>query len=142
MKVKIRPRLDLLINERKIKTATNFAKQMTAAGYKLSTSQAARYMNDSPQPTFSVGFVEAACNVLQCLPTDLYDITITTDPGEVLNPFLAIPYNAKRLTAEPSASSDAPPAPEAATSPTVPWEGKYGVAGPKITALPQPKKKV
>lgn len=144
MKLQIRPRLDIVVVEKKIKTATNFAERMTEAGYKLSTSQAARYLNDSPPPAMTVAFIEAACNVLQCLPSDLFDITITTEPGETLDPLLAIPQSAKRLTAKATKEVTAEAvagAPAKAAKAKLPWQDKYGVAGPKVTPLPAPTPK-
>ena len=46
-------------------------------GKKLSTSQITRYMRDSP-PAFDLTFIDAACNALRCLPTDLF-----TDPDRM-----------------------------------------------------------
>jgi len=146
MKVQLRSRLGVIIVERKIKTATNFAEAMTMAGYPLSLSQAARYINANPPPAMTVEFIETACNVLQCMPHDLFDITVVTTADETLDPALSIPPSAKRITEAPP-----PPPPEApakskksapaAAAAKVPWAEKYGVAGPKIKPLPTPKTK-
>lgn len=146
MKVQLRSRIGVIIVERKIKTATNFAEAMTVAGYPLSLSQAARYINANPPPAMTVAFIETACNVLQCMPHDLFDITVLTEAGETLDPALSIPPSAKRIVeAAPPPPPPAPaPSPKATPKPAatkVPWAEKYGVSGPKIKPLPTPKSK-
>lgn len=140
MKITIRPRLNIIVLEKKIKTATNLAKVMTEAGYKLSTSQAARYMNDDPPPAMSADFIETACNVFQCLPNELFDITLEVAQDETIDPLLAIPQHAKRITGSPVQApvqmiSNALPAKK-----KLPWEGKFGAAGPTLKPLPSPNK--
>ncbi len=83
MKVKVTYRLSVVLAERRIKTATAFAKLMTEYGYSLSTSQATRYLNEGNNaPALSLGFVEAACTVLRCSPGDLYEVVIYHEEGE------------------------------------------------------------
>ncbi len=144
MKISINNRLGILLQETKIKTATGFARAMTANGYKLSTSQAARYINEDPPPAMSLRFIETACNLFQCLPSELFDILITLEPDESINPLLAIPQNAKRLVAKPGTIPQPPssPTPEQQAAPVrakLPWEDAYGIAGPTIKPLPKPK---
>ncbi|GAQ26391.1 hypothetical protein SAMD00023378_0074 [Ralstonia sp. NT80] len=142
MKLTIQSRLNIIVREKKLKTATGFAKAMTDAGYKLSTSQAARYLNEDPSPAMSLPFIEAACNVFQCLPSDLFDITMEITQGETLDPLLAIPQQVKRIVIE--APPRAPVTPlkssEPPTRKKLPWEDKYGAAGPTLKPLPTPKK--
>ena len=142
MKLTIRSRLNIVVREKKLKTATGFAKAMTEAGYKLSTSQAARYLNEEPSTAMSLPFIEAACNVFQCLPSDLFDITLELASGEAIDPLLAVPQHVKRIV------SDAPPpvpvspirASEGNARKKLPWEDKYGASGPTLKPLPTPKK--
>lgn len=145
MKIQLRSRIGVIIVERRIKTATAFAEAMTAVGYPLSLSQAARYINANPPPAMSVEFIEAACNVLQCMPHDLFDITVITEAGETLDPALSIPPSAKRMVEAAPPAPAATATPESATQPApkakVPWAEKYGVAGPKMKPLPTPKTK-
>lgn len=145
MKIQLRSRIGVIIVERKIKTATAFAEAMTAVGYPLSLSQAARYINANPPPAMSVEFIEAACNALQCMPHDLFDITLITEAAETLDPTLSIPPSAKRIVEAPPAPPSATDTPEKAAPPAakakVPWAEKYGVAGPKMKPLPTPKSK-
>lgn len=145
MKVQLRSRIGVIVVERKIKTATNFAEVMTAAGYPLSLSQAARYINANPPPAMTVEFIETACNVLQCMPHDLFDMTVFTEAGEMLDPALSIPPLAKRVVEAPPPPPPAPASTQKATpkvgKANVPWAEKYGVAGPKIKPLPTPKPK-
>lgn len=116
---------------------------MTTMGYKLSTSQAARYINEVPPPSMNLHFIETACNLFQCLPSEFFDILITLEPGEEINQLLAIPQNAKRLVAQPVSDSKASSlTPEQLAAPTrtkLPWEDTYGIAGPTVKPLPKPK---
>ena len=142
MKLTIRRRLNIVVREKKLKTATGFAKAMTDAGYKLSTSQAARYLNDDPSPAMSLPFIEAACNVFQCLPSDLFDITMDITQGETLDPLLAIPQHVKRIVSEQPQRAPVTPisTSESSARKKLPWEDKYGAAGPTLKPLPTPKK--
>lgn len=154
MKITIKNRLNVILQETKVKSATGFARAMTAMGYKLSTSQAARYINEDPPPAMNLHFIQTACNLFQCLPSELFDILIVLDPDEQINPLLAIPQNAKRLVATPEqpiqqtsvttpqkAPKQSPADLSAATRQKLPWEDKYGVAGPTVTPFPSPKMK-
>ncbi len=58
-----------------------------------SSSHASRFEKDD-MPATDLRFVNAACNVLQCLPDDLYDITIDLAAGEELDPTLVFPRHA------------------------------------------------
>jgi DNA-binding Xre family transcriptional regulator len=93
MKITMNNRIPVLMRQRKINSASEFARRMTAAGYPLSRSHASRYEKNNP-PAFDQRFIEAVCNVLCCLPDDLYEIVIELEPGEELNPYLALPPHA------------------------------------------------
>jgi hypothetical protein len=101
-------------------------------------------------------FVNAACNVLQCLPDDLYDITIDLATGEELDPPLVIPRHAvvryqqsQPRPATGGVASAAPLAPVVPTPPTPRVPGKAKPAGtkevfdadtgPKVTLFPHGK---
>ncbi len=142
MKLTIRSRLNIVVREKKLKTATGFAKAMTEAGYKLSTSQAARYLNEEPSPAMSLPFIEAACNVFQCLPSDLFDITLELATGEAIDPLLAVPQHVKRIVSDASPPAPVSPirASEVNARKKLPWEDKYGASGPTLKPLPTPKK--
>ncbi|MBK7366117.1 MAG: helix-turn-helix domain-containing protein [Nitrosomonas sp.] len=139
MKIKIRSRLDIIVREKKIRTATNFAKEMTLLGYKLSTSQAARYLNDDPPPAMTAAFIESACNLFQCLPSDLFHITIELLPEELIDPLLSIPQHAKQLVIKASPAKINNPAPAETKKRKLPWEEEYGVAGPTVKPFPSTK---
>ena len=140
MKIKIRSRLDIILREKKLRTATNFSKEMTLLGYKISTSQASRYLNEDPPPAMTAAFIEAACNLFQCLPSDLFDITIELLPEELIDPLLAIPQHAKQLVIKaPPAKFNAPASAETKKG-KLPWEEKYGAAGPTVKPFPSTKK--
>lgn len=98
MKITLTNRIAVLIRERQINSASEFGRRMTAAGFPISSSHASRYEKDSA-PAFDLKFINAACNVLQCLPNDLYNITIQLEEGESLDPTLALPRQAIVLRA-------------------------------------------
>lgn len=93
MKLKIKNRLAVLLRQRQIRSASEFGRRMTLAGYPISSSHASRYEKDNP-PAFDLEFVNTACNVLQCLPSDLYEITVEVEVGEDIDPALTIPRHA------------------------------------------------
>lgn len=93
MKLKIKNRLAVLLRQRQIRSASEFGRRMTLAGYPISSSHASRYEKEFP-PAFDLEFVNAACNVLQCLPSDLYEITVELEVGEDIEPALTIPRHA------------------------------------------------
>lgn len=93
MKLKIKNRLAVLLRQRQIRSASEFGRRMTLAGYPISSSHASRYEKELP-PAFDLEFVNAACNVLQCLPSDLYEITVELEVGEDIEPALTIPRHA------------------------------------------------
>ncbi len=93
MKITVTNRIAVLIRERQINSASEFGRRMTAAGFPISSSHASRYEKDSA-PAFDQKFISTACNVLQCLPNDLYNITIELEEDEPLDPTLALPRHA------------------------------------------------
>ena len=93
MKITVTNRIAVLIRERQINSASEFGRRMTAAGFPISSSHASRYEKDTA-PAFDQKFVSTACNVLQCLPNELYNITIELDEDEALDPTLALPRHA------------------------------------------------
>ncbi len=93
MKITINNRLGILIRQRKLNSASEFARQMTDAGFKMSSSHASRYEKENP-PAFDLKFINVACNVLQCLPNELYDIQVELEPGEEIDPMVILPHHA------------------------------------------------
>jgi len=93
MKITVTNRLSVLIRERQISSASEFGRRMTAAGFPISSSHASRYEKDTA-PAFDQKFVSIACNVLQCLPNDLYNITVELEGDEAIDPTLALPRHA------------------------------------------------
>jgi len=90
MKIFLKNRLAQLIRQRNINSASEFARQMTAAGFKMSNSHASRYEKED-YPAFDKKFISTACNLLQCLPSDFFEIVIELDPGEELDPMIVLP---------------------------------------------------
>ena len=122
MKITLTNRIAVLIRERQINSASEFGRRMTAAGFPISSSHASRYEKDSA-PAFDLKFINAACNVLQCLPNDLYNITIELAEGESLDPTLALPRHAIVLRADRAEESGsvlqaAPVIPQVTHAPT------------------------
>ncbi|MDN5873670.1 MAG: helix-turn-helix transcriptional regulator [Sinobacteraceae bacterium] len=113
MKLKIENRLPTLLAERGVRSAAAFGRELkTQQDYTLSSSQLTRYMQNDP-PAFDLAFVSAACNVLQCLPNDLYRIEATFAADERRDPKLAFPVSAAILRESPDGAQrqvDASPA--------------------------------
>lgn len=93
MKITITNRLAVLIRQRKINSATEFGRRMTAAGYPMSSSHASRFEKDD-SPRFDLKFMNAACNVLQCTPNELYELLIELEPTEATDPLVTFPRHA------------------------------------------------
>jgi len=93
MKITLTNRLAVLIRERQISSASEFGRRMTAAGFPMSSSHASRYEKEAA-PAFDLKFLNVACNVLQCLPNELYGITVELDHGEEIDPLVVLPRHA------------------------------------------------
>lgn len=153
MRVTIKNRLAVLIRMRGLRSASEFGRRMTEAGFAMSSSHASRFEKDD-MPATDLRFINVACNVLQCLPDDLYDITIDLTAGEELDPTLVLPRHAvlryEQSQARPATAgvdSTAPVAPSAPI-PRVPDKAKPAGAkkkvadadtGPKVTLFPYGK---
>ncbi len=68
MKITLGNRLVLLLAERKIRMATDFARVLAEHGYTISSSQASRYLKDA-MPSMSLGFIEAGATRCIARPT-------------------------------------------------------------------------
>ena len=84
MKVTLKNRLAVLIRMRGQRSASEFGRRMTEAGFAMSSSHASRFEKED-MPATDLRFVNAACNVLQCMPDDLYDITVDLAADEELD---------------------------------------------------------
>lgn len=93
MKITITNRLAVLIRQRKINSATEFGRRMTAAGYPMSSSHASRFEKEN-SPGFDLKFMNAACNVLQCTPNELYEMVVELEPTEATDPLVTYPRHA------------------------------------------------
>ena len=116
MRIIVENGLPEILAERRIRSASEFARQMAPhLGKTLSTSQITRYMRDAP-PAFDLKFIGAACSALHCLPTDLFKIRIECEPGEDLAEFGTLPKRVEvvRTASDRSPRSDSDtPAPSA-----------------------------
>jgi DNA-binding Xre family transcriptional regulator len=93
MKITITNRLAILIRQRKINSATEFGRRMTAAGYPMSSSHASRFEKEN-SPGFDLKFMNAACNILQCTPNELYEMVVEMEPTEAIDPLVTFPRHA------------------------------------------------
>lgn len=93
MKMTVKNRLAVLIRMRGLRSASEFGRRMTEAGFAMSSSHASRFEKDD-MPATDLRFMNAACNVLQCLPDDLYDITIDLAADEEMDPTITFPRHA------------------------------------------------
>ena len=133
MKITITNRLAVLIRERQISSASEFGRRMTAAGYSMSSSHASRYEKDSA-PAFDLKFINVACNVLQCLPNELYGITVELESGEEIDPLVVLPRHAYVLRRESTVESrDAASPSGTATSPSVSMPPAAAPSKPKAS---------
>lgn len=123
MKLKIKNRLAVLLRQRQIRSASEFGRRMTLAGYPISSSHASRYEKELP-PAFDLEFINAACNVLQCLPSDLYEITVELEVGEDIDPALIIPRHALVLGEGTQLHKTPIQPPVTLTEPAVPSSGR------------------
>lgn len=103
MKITFTNRLSVLLRERQISSASEFGRRMTAEGFPMSSSHASRYEKDTA-PAFDLKFINTACNVLQCLPNDLYNITIELDEDEA-DPMWALPRHAVVIRTKPGSEA-------------------------------------
>lgn len=117
MKITITNRLSVLIRQRKINSATEFGRRMTAAGYPMSNSHASRFEKDNA-PGFDLKFMNAACNVLQCTPNELYEMVIELDPAEPNDPYVTFPRHAILVKSGEHAPVAAVPTPVTQPIPT------------------------
>lgn len=90
MKIILKNRLAQLIRQRNINSASEFARRMTAAGFRMSSSHASRYEKEE-HPAFDKNFISTACNLLKCLPSDFFEIVIELDRDEEPDPMIVLP---------------------------------------------------
>ena len=111
MRIVVENGLPDILTRRRVPSASAFARALKPhLGKKLSTSQITRYMRDSP-PMFDLKFIGAACNVLRCLPTDLYRIRIECGPDEDLTDFGPLPRGVEVVRTPPDPASTTHPVP-------------------------------
>lgn len=145
MKITLTNRLVLLLAARKIRMATDFARLLKEHGYEISSSQASRYLKDD-MPNLSREFIEAVCNALKCMPSDMFEIKVTYEPGELVDDELQLPRHAV-VAGGSNVPSDVPVAARAVPStPTATvlspdkaktgWSGKHPASGPKMAPMP------
>ena len=101
MKIFLKNRLNLLIRQRGIYSASEFGRRMTAAGFPLSSSHASRYEKED-SPPFDHKFLKVACNVLQCTPNEFYDIRVELEEKETIDPLIILPRHADVVRSEPT----------------------------------------
>ena len=84
MRITVENGLHEILAERHIRSAAELARRMAPfLGKKLSETHMTRYMHKAP-PRLGLKFIEAACNALGCLPTDLFKIRIECEPDDDL----------------------------------------------------------
>lgn len=74
------------------------------SGFKMSNSHASRYEKED-YPAFDKKFMSTACNLLQCLPNDFFEIVIELDPGEELDPMIVLPRSGMIVIKKQSGAS-------------------------------------
>ena len=112
MRITVKNGLRHILTERRISSASQFARLMAPyLGKTLSTSQITRYMRDDP-PAFDLKFIDAACNALRCLPTALFRIRIECGPDDSLADLGPLPKHVEVVRSEsrlsPGGNTDPP----------------------------------
>ena len=141
MRISVENGLRHILTERRISSASAFARLMAPyLGKQLSTSQITRYMRDAP-PAFDLKFIDAACNALRCLPTDLFRIRIECGPDDDLADIGPLPKHVDvvRTGSRPSTGSktDSPAGDGAMQSDEAQSRVKESIhTGPKADVFP------
>ena len=77
MKIKLRNRLEVLMKDSGISTFEEMAERLTKhQGWTISRSALSRKFRDE-NPSLTMQMIEAICNELQCLPSDLFEVDIS-----------------------------------------------------------------
>lgn len=157
MKITIKNRLAALIRMKGLRSASEFARRMTEAGFRMSSSHATRFEKED-MPATDLRFLNAVCNVLQCSPHDLYEFYVELGANEEIDPGLDLPsHTIFRRLGTPTAvqpppieSAVAPVEPQQSPPPSVRSPKKEPKApstkpfdmdtGPKLTVFPYGKK--
>lgn len=156
MKIKLKNRLGVLIEDCGVKSIQEMANRLKAnQGVEISRTPLSRKINDD-DVTLTLSLIQAICNELQCLPGDLFETEITDVTEEYLEELRSrlqpFRYGSIRLkrpgTEEPAgnakpATREAKP-PRAATKPVQDDILPDDIAGPKVkhmnvAALKKPK---
>ncbi len=155
MKIKLKNRLGVLIEDCGVKSIQEMANRLKAnQGVEISRTPLSRKINDD-DVTLTLSLIQAICNELQCLPGDLFETEITDVTQEYveelrsrLQPFRYGSIRLKRPGAEEPAAEAKPAAreskPRAAAKPAQDDILADDIAGPKVkhmnvAALKKPK---
>lgn len=155
MKIKLKNRLGVLIEDCGVKSIQEMANRLKAnQGVEISRTPLSRKINDD-DVTLTLSLIQAICNELQCLPGDLFETEITDVTQEYveelrsrLQPFRYGSIRLKRPGAEEPAAETKPAAreskPRAAAKPAQDGILADDIAGPKVkhmnvAALKKPK---
>lgn len=155
MKIKLKNRLGVLIEDCGVKSIQEMANRLKAnQGVEISRTPLSRKINDD-DVTLTLSLIQAICNELQCLPGDLFETEITDVTEEYveelrsrLQPFRYGSIRLKRPGADEPAAETKPaarePKPRAAAKPAQVDLQADDIAGPKVkhmnvAALKKPK---
>jgi DNA-binding Xre family transcriptional regulator len=155
MKIKLKNRLGVLIEDCGVKSIQEMANRLKAnQGVEISRTPLSRKINDD-DVTLTLSLIQAICNELQCLPGDLFETEITDVTEEYvqelrsrLQPFRYGSIRLKRPGADEPATETTPAAREpkqrAAAKPAQVDLQADDIAGPKVkhmnvAALKKPK---
>lgn len=155
MKIKLKNRLGVLIEDCGVKSIQEMANRLKAnQGVEISRTPLSRKINDD-DVTLTLSLIQAICNELQCLPGDLFETEITDVTEEYveelrsrLQPFRYGSIRLKRPGADEPAAETKPAAreskPRTAAKPAQVDLQADDIAGPKVkhmnvAALKKPK---
>jgi len=148
MKIKVRNKLDLLIKDSGIRTYEEMAKRLTEnQDYKVGRTTISRLARNE-NGSFSIEFIEAICNELDCLPGDIFETIISGADQEFvellqsrLQPFRYGAIHLNRHHQEGKSSSVAAVSTKDEATPSVSKPTKPiandldDICGPKVTHL-------
>lgn len=144
MKIKLKNRLGVLIEDCGVKSIQEMANRLKAnQGIEISRTPLSRKINDG-DVTLTLSLIEAICNELQCLPGDLFETEISDVTEEYLEglrsrlqPFRYGSIRLKRPGAEEPVAEPNKAAPREAKQHHVPKPAQVeiladDIAGPKV----------
>lgn len=137
MKIKLKNRISLLMEDSGIPSYEKLAEALTNQGFPVTRSTLSRIARNS-SANLNIQFVEALCNTLQCLPGDLYGVEITEATHEeaeaIQSRLMPFRYGSISLGTAKGRGEQVKADPSASSEEAKP-DDDDGDLGPKVTHL-------